>query len=141
MLKTPEFWVLISFILFLLLFGKKILSFLRQSLDEHQQKIAHQLEEAKRLHDEALNLLNAYKKKLEFEKFMKQREKTLHERIENEKEEAISALRKQVLDEAIKRVEAFLATQSDEKKKLTQASLKDITDFSRQAKKSTTKQR
>ena len=168
MLKTPEFWVLISFILFLLLFGKKILSFLRQSLDEHQQKIAHQLEESKRLHDEALNLLNAYKKKhkealkqaediisfakeeantlkkekeLEFEKFMKQREKTLHERIENEKEEAISALRKQVLDEAIKRVEAFLATQSDEKKKLTQASLKDITDFSRQAKKSTTKQR
>lgn len=164
MFETPDFWVLIAFILFLLFFGKKILSFLRQMLDEHQKKITHQIDEAIRLHDEAFNLLETYKKKhketlkqaediisfakeeantlkrekeREFEKFMKQREKTLKERIKNEKEEAIAALRNQVLDEALEKVEAFLATQPDEKKKLTQAALQEIEGLSRQSKKPT----
>ncbi|MBL8676990.1 MAG: hypothetical protein JNJ47_06190, partial [Alphaproteobacteria bacterium] len=114
MFKTPEFWVLIAFILFLFGFGKKIWAFLAQSLDEHRNKISRQLEEAERLCNEALSLLDVYKQKhaevlkqaaeiiafaeeealtlkkekeREFDHFMKQREKALLERMENEKEE------------------------------------------------------
>ena len=157
MFKTPEFWVLIAFMFFLLAFGKKIWAFLTQSLDEHRDKISHKLEEAERLHDEALNLLEAYKKKheetlrqaaeivafaeeealalkkekeQEFDHFMKQREKALMERIENEKEEMKSAFRKQILGEAIAHVERFLETEKDEKKKLTENALKEITHIS-----------
>lgn len=153
MFKTPEFWVLIAFVLFLLVFGKKIIGFLTQSLDEHRKKVSRQLEEAERLHDEALNLLEAYKQKhaealkqaaeiiafaeeealtlkkekeREFDHFMKQREKALLERMENEKEETKEAFRKQILEEAIVHVERFLEAQKDEKKKLTESALKEI---------------
>jgi len=157
MFKTPEFWVLISFVLFLLVFGKKIWAFLTQSLDEHRHKVSRQLEEAQRLQEEALGLLEAYKQKheealkqaaeiiafaeeealtlkkekeREFDHFMKQREKALLERMANEKEETKAAFRKQILEEAIAHVERFLETQKDEKKQLTQSSLKEITDIS-----------
>lgn len=157
MFKTPEFWVLIAFVLFLLAFGKKIWAFLIQSLDEHRNKISRQLEEAERLHDEALSLLEAYKQKheealkqaaeiiafaeeealtlkkekeREFDHFMKQREKALLQRMENEKEETKAAFRQQILEEAIAHVERFLEAQKDEKKKLTDNALKEITDIS-----------
>lgn len=157
MFKTPEFWVLIAFVLFLFVFGKKIWTFLTQSLDEHRNKISRQLEEAERLQEEALSLLEAYKQKheealkqaaeiiafaeeealalkkekeREFDHFMQQREKALLERMENEKEEIKAAFRKQILEEAIAHVERFLATQKDEKKKLTENALKEITDIS-----------
>ena len=48
----------------------------------------------------------------------------------NEKEETKAAFRKQILEEAIAHVERFLETQKDEKKKLTQSSLKEIADIS-----------
>lgn len=157
MFKTPEFWVLIAFVLFLIVFGKKIMGFLTQSLDEHRNKISRQLEEAKRLHDEALSLLEAYKQKhaealkqaaeiiafaeeealalkkekeREFDHFMKQREKTLLERMENEKEETKAVFRKQILEEAITYIERFLEAQKDEKKELTENALKEITNIS-----------
>ncbi|MBX9621172.1 MAG: hypothetical protein K2X28_03945 [Alphaproteobacteria bacterium] len=157
MFKTPEFWVLIAFVLFLLAFGKKIWAFLTQSLDEHRNKISRQLEEAERLHDEALSLLKAYKQKheevlkqtaeiiafaeeealtlkkekeREFDHFMKQREKALLQRMENEKEETKAAFRQQILEEAIAHVESFLEAQKGEKKKLTEDALKEITDIS-----------
>lgn len=157
MFKTPEFWVLIAFVLFLLAFGKRIWAFLTQSLDEHRNKISRQLEEAERLQDEALNLLEAYKQKheevlsqaaeiiayaeeeahalkkekeREFDHFMKQREKALLQRMENEKEETKAVFRKQILEEAIVHVERFLAAQKDEKKKLTENALKEIMDIS-----------
>ncbi len=157
MFKTPEFWVLIAFVLFLLAFGKKIWAFLTQSLDEHRNKISRQLEEAERLQGEALSLLEAYKQKheealkqaaeiiafaeeealtlkkekeREFDQFMKQREKALFERMENEKEETKADFRKQILEEAIVHIERFLGAQKDETKKLTENSLKEITDIS-----------
>jgi len=153
---TPEFWVFIAFILFLGAVGKRAFIFLTQSLDEHSRKIAHQLEEAQRLHDEALSLLNSYKKKHEeateqaakivsyaeaealefkksseeeFEKFMVSKEKALAERMAIEKEEAKSKLRQQAVDEAFTIIEKLLSKELKEKKKLTEASLKEISEL------------
>ncbi len=158
MFSTPEFWVFIAFILFLGAVGKRAFAFLTQSLDEYSRKVAHQLEEAERLHDEALSLLNSYKKKHteaieqaakfityaeaeasefkksrehEFEKFMVDKEKAFLERMAIEKEEAKNKLRQQAVDEAFTIVEKLLSKESKEKKKLTEASLKEISGLVR----------
>jgi len=150
---TPEFWVFIAFVVFLGAVGKRAFAFLTQSLDEHSRTVAHQIEEAQRLHDEALSLLNSYKKKheealkqaakivsyaesealefkksseREFEKFIASKEKALTERMAIEKEEARSKLRQQAVDEAFIIVDKLLSKELKEKKKLTEASLKEI---------------
>jgi len=151
--STPEFWVFIAFVLFLGAVGKRAFAFLTQSLDEHSRKVAHQLEEAQRLHDEALSLLNSYKQKHrdaieqaakivayaeaealefkkssehEFEKFMTNKEKALQTRMMIEREETKNKLRQQAVDEALIIVEKVLSGEPKEKKKLTEASLKEI---------------
>jgi F-type H+-transporting ATPase subunit b len=156
---TPEFWVFIAFVLFLGAVGKRAFVFLTQSLDEYSRTVARQLEEAQRLHDEALSLLNSYKKKHEeaieqaakivsyaeaealefkksseeeFEKFMANKEKALAERLVIEKEEAKSKLRQQAVDEAFTIVEKFLSKELKEKKKLTEASLKEVSKLVKQ---------
>ena len=153
MLMTPDFWVFIAFVLFIGGIGKKALSFLRQSLDEHSYKVAHQLEEAQRLHDEALKLLNSYKTKhkeaieqankiiafaeseaLEFkktseqafEKLVLQKENALRERLAIENEEAKTKLQKQAVDEAFAIVERVLLKEQKLKENLTKSSLKKI---------------
>lgn len=153
MFSTPEFWVFVSFVLFIGLFGKRGLAFISQLLNEHRQKITQQLEEAQRLHDEALSLLNSYKKKHEeavehakkmvafaeqealdfkksseeeFKKLLTQKEKALLERIHLETEITKSTLRKQAADEAFVIVEDLLSTDTKERKKLTKAALKEI---------------
>lgn len=156
MLSTPEFWVFIAFVLFLGLFGKRGFVFLTQSLDKHSQKIALQLEEAQRLHDEALSLLNSYKKKHEealveaakiisfaekealefkksskheFEKLLAQKEKAFLERIAVATEETKSKLKNQAADEALSIVENVLAKNPKERQELTKSSLKDISSL------------
>jgi len=153
MLSTPDFWVFVAFVLFLGFFGKRGLVFLIKLLDEHRQKITHQLDEAQRLHDEALSLLNSYKRKHEetltqakeimasaerdalalkksseheFEKLLAHKEKALLERIAIETEETKSKLRAQAADEALALVEDFLSKNPEERKELTKASLKEI---------------
>lgn len=153
MFSTPEFWVFVSFVLFIGLFGKRGVAFIRQLLNEHRQKITQQLEEAQRLHDEALSLLNSYKKKHaeavehaetmiafaekeaaglkktseeEFKKLIAQKEKALLQRIALETAETKSKLKKQAADEAFAIVENLLSKDPKERKKLTSASLKEI---------------
>ena len=153
MFMTPDFWVFIAFVLFIGGIGKKALSFLKQSLDEHSNKVAHQLEEAQRLHDEALKLLNSYKIKhkeaieqankiiafaeseaLEFkktseqafEKLVLQKESALRERLAIENEEAKAKLQKQAVDEAFAIVERVLLKEQKLKENLTKSSLKKI---------------
>lgn len=153
MFSTPDFWVLMAFILLFLLGGKKIIGSLKEFLDEHRQKITKTIKEAEHLHEEALSLLNSYKKKheealqqaekiiahaekealefkrdqeKEFEKFVEQKEKAVFERIGVEQEEAKSKLRKEAADEALALVEKVLLREKKEKKRLTQASLKEI---------------
>ena len=153
MFSTAEFWVFIAFVLFIGLFGKRGLAFLTQLVDQHRQKIAQQLDEAQRLHDEASSLLNSYKKKHEdaleqansiiasaerealefrkssdheFEKLLAQKEKALLERIARETEETKSKLRQQAADEAFAIVERVLSKDPEQQKKLTKASLTEI---------------
>jgi F-type H+-transporting ATPase subunit b len=157
MFASPEFWVFVAFVIFLGIFGKKAFLFLIKILDDHRDKVAQQLNEAQRLHNEAQSLLESYQEKHdeaveqskkiiafaeaeakefkksnqdEFDRFMTSKEKTLLDRIAVEKEEVISQLREQVLDEAIALVENLFAKDSKEKSKLTEASLKEISKLS-----------
>lgn len=153
MFSTPDFWVLISFVFFLGLFGKRGLAFLRQALDQHRQKVTQQLDDAQRLHDEALSLLNSYKKKHEealiqakdviataekdafafkksseeeFEKFLAHKEKAFLERMAIEEEETKAKLRSEAADEALALVQDILSKNPQERKELTKTSLKEI---------------
>lgn len=153
MFSTPEFWVCIAFILLIAAFGKRAYIFVTQTLDQHSQKVAEQLAKAENLHEEALSLLNSYKKKheealeqakkiidfaerealelkqaseKELEKFIAQKEKALEERITIEREEMKAKLISEATDEALKIVEGALAKSPAELKKLTDASLKEV---------------
>ena len=64
MLATPEFWVLISFIIFVgLLIYLKVPSKVAAILDERAARIARELDEARRLREEAQGLLAEYQRK------------------------------------------------------------------------------
>lgn len=64
MLRTAEFWVAVSFVGFLvILIYYKIPALLAKALDERAAAIRKELDEARRLRDEAQNLLNDYQKK------------------------------------------------------------------------------
>ena len=64
MLATPEFWVLISFIIFVgLLIYLKVPSKVAAILDERAARIATELDEARRLREEAQGLLAEYQRK------------------------------------------------------------------------------
>lgn len=56
-------WVLIAFILFFILVGKRLWSTLTYSLDQRKKMIENELNEAKKLREEAQNELNASLKK------------------------------------------------------------------------------
>lgn len=153
---TPEFWVFVAFVILLLGLGKRAYVNLTQTLDTHRNSVSKRLEDAQRLHDEALSLLNSYKTKhkeaslqadkilafseaeieefktsakKDFKRFMTQKEKSLLERLEIEKQEAKSKLVKETVEAAINLVEQTLSEKSEEKKKLTQASLKKISSL------------
>lgn len=157
MFSTAEFWVFVAFVLLFASFGKRAFSYLTKALDEHSQKVAYQLEEAERLHDEALSLLNSYKKKHEeaieqvekimsfaekeaeelkksgeqaYERFMNRQEEALLARLEVEKEDALVKLRREAVGEALALVEHILSADKKERKKLTEASLKEVEDLS-----------
>ncbi len=61
---NPTTWVLVSFILFLaLLVYLKVPAMLGKTLDERSAKIAKDLDDARKLREEAASLLDEYKKK------------------------------------------------------------------------------
>lgn len=62
-LSNPTFWVAIAFLLFVGMTYKKIAGFLLRALDERSAKIAAELDEARRLREQAEALLADYKKK------------------------------------------------------------------------------
>jgi len=62
--ETSTFWALVSLILFfLILFYYKIHIYLRDALDKRAKRISDELEEARRLREEAQQLLAEYQKK------------------------------------------------------------------------------
>lgn len=62
-LAEPTLWVAVSFLLFFALFGKKLFGAMNKALDNRATRIAAELEEAKRLRQEAENALAAYRRK------------------------------------------------------------------------------
>jgi len=64
MLASPELWVLVSFVLFLaLLVYYKIPGKIAKALDDRADRIKTELEEARRLHEEAQSILADYQRK------------------------------------------------------------------------------
>lgn len=62
-LQSPEFWVAVSFVLFVVLAGKPIYRGITGQLDARAMRIKTQLDEAQRLRDEAQQLLSEYQRK------------------------------------------------------------------------------
>lgn len=63
MLQDPRFWVAVAFVLFIAVFGKKLWKVLAQGLDGRSARIRSELDEAKRLREEAQAVLDAYRTK------------------------------------------------------------------------------
>lgn len=63
MMSDPKFWVAVSFFIFVALAYKKIVAFTTRSLDDRSARIRHELDEARRLREEAEAVLAQYKQK------------------------------------------------------------------------------
>jgi F-type H+-transporting ATPase subunit b len=64
MLRTAEFWVAVSFVgFFLILFYYKVPALIAKALDDRADAIRKELDEARRLREEAQSLLADYQKK------------------------------------------------------------------------------
>jgi F-type H+-transporting ATPase subunit b len=60
MLSTPEFWVLVAFVLFVAIFGRKVAAAVGAALDARAAKIRAQIAEGEALRAEAQKLLSEY---------------------------------------------------------------------------------
>jgi len=61
--EHPTFWVAVAFVLFFVLFGKKMVGVIGAMLDERSAAILSQIDEATRLREEAQDMLASYEKK------------------------------------------------------------------------------
>jgi len=61
--ETPEFWVLVAFVLTIALAGKTVAQKVSAALDERSEGIRSDIEEATRLREEAQELLASYERK------------------------------------------------------------------------------
>ncbi|HKF63020.1 MAG TPA: F0F1 ATP synthase subunit B [Dongiaceae bacterium] len=62
-LRDPEIWVAVAFIVFIALFAKPILKAMNKGLDDRGARIKANLDEARRLREEAEALLSEYQAK------------------------------------------------------------------------------
>lgn len=63
MMQDPRLWVLVAFVTFFVLFGKKLVNALLRGLDTRSERIAVDLAEARKLREEANAVLDAYRTK------------------------------------------------------------------------------
>jgi len=63
MFSDPTFWVLVSFVIFFVLIGKKAGTFVLDGLDKRSNRIKSKLDEAEKLREEAQSMLATYKRK------------------------------------------------------------------------------
>ncbi len=61
--ETPEFWVLVAFVLTIALAGKAVVQKISTALDDRSEGIRSEIEEATRLREEAQELLASYERK------------------------------------------------------------------------------
>ena len=63
MFNESEFWVAAAFVLFFVLFGRRLWGLLSGRLDDRSKRIRAELDEAVRLREEAQNLLATYQRR------------------------------------------------------------------------------
>lgn len=63
MFATPEFWVLVAFVIFAVAVWKPAARAVTAALDGHAQRVKAEIEEARRLREEAQRLLADYQKR------------------------------------------------------------------------------
>jgi F-type H+-transporting ATPase subunit b len=98
---APEFWVLVAFVLFMgLLAYYKVFGAIGKALDDRAEAIKRELDEARRLREEAQNLLADYKRKsLEAE----EEAKDIIEQAKREAEALAAETRKTLADQIERR--------------------------------------
>lgn len=156
MLATPELWVLVSFVLFLaLLVYYKIPNTLAKALDDRADRIRVELEEARRLREEAAQILADYQRKqrdaekeaedilavarreAEFyagesrkalSESLQRRLKLAEEKIARAEEQAIQEIRSKAVDAAIAASELLIARELKGKsaENLVDKSIRDV---------------
>lgn len=98
--KTPEFWIAVSFVGFiLLLVYYKVPAMVAGLLDERAEKIRNELEEAKRLREEAQAILADYQRKQR--DAAKEADEII--RLAKEEAEALAAETRQKMKETLER--------------------------------------
>lgn len=63
MFYTAEFWVLVSFVIFVALVGRRVWAMLTGLLDSRAERIRQELDEAQRLREDAQSTLATYQRK------------------------------------------------------------------------------
>ena len=112
-------WVLIAFILFFILVGKKLWSTLTYSLDQRKKMIENELNEAKKLREEAQNELNASLKK------QKEINKQVQDIINDAKNTA-----KQIEADALKKSDVIIKRKEEQaKQKINNAQIEAINNI------------
>jgi F-type H+-transporting ATPase subunit b len=137
----PEFWVLVSVVIFLALVWKPAGRFLIGGLDSRTERIRDELANARRLRDEAEKALAAYREQerqggaeaqaivahakaeaerigrqsaLDLERSLERRRQLAAERIEQEEGRAVGEIRAVAVDIAIAAARRVIAAQLDE---------------------------
>ena len=112
-------WVLIAFILFFILVGKRLWSTLTYSLDQRKKMIENELNEAKKLREEAQNELNASLKK------QKEINKQVQDIINDAKNTA-----KQIETDALKKSDVIVKRKEEQaKQKINNAQIEAINNI------------
>ena len=112
-------WVLIAFILFFILVGKKLWSTLTYSLDQRKKMIENELNQAKKLREEAQSELNASLKK------QKEINKQVQDIINDAKNTA-----KQIEADALKKSDVIIKRKEEQaKQKINNAQIEAINNI------------
>lgn len=148
----PDFWVAVSFLGFIgLLLYLKVFSKIAQALDNRAAEIRHQLDEARRLREEAQAILDDYRRKqrdaekeaadiialaqreaenyvretkASFDDMLKRRTRLAEDKIARAQAQVVDEVRNKAIDTAIAASEKLIAA------KLSEKSSQDLVDAS-----------
>lgn len=140
-LESPEFWVAVAFLLFVVLAGRPIFRAIAGQLDARAARIKGELDEAMRLRDEAQALVSEYQRKqreamqeaaeilahardeaarlkteaaANLEATLARREKMAMDKIAQAEAQALKQVRNEAIDVAVAAAERVLAKAVDE---------------------------
>ena len=154
-LISPNFWVAVAFLIFIVLLFKPVRRQFLGALDQHSESIRQEIDEASRLVEEAQSIFADYQKKYresareceaiidqarkKAAHFSAQAEAALHQSVEARKRqatarilqaetEAIQAIRNRTVDITVAAAEKILKTELGDKDKdrLLEAAVKEI---------------